>query len=72
MCEQMFFGVNTVMANNSNWSVSPNSDIKQPCVVHSPLFVQKKVEPVSFDPEWDERGRLLSVSVTGHLGQRDC
>lgn len=58
--------------HNLKRPVSPDSDIKQPCVVHGPLFVQEKVELVSFNLEGDERGGLVSVSVTGHLGQRDC
>jgi len=60
------------MNNNLKRPVSPNSVIKQPGVVHSPIFVQKEVELVSFDPEGDERGGLVSVSVTGYLWQRDC
>lgn len=55
-----------------HWPVSPNSDIKQPNVVYDTLFVQKKVELVSFDPERDEGGGLMPVSVTSYLGQRDC
>lgn len=52
-------------------SVGPNGDIEQSRIVYGSLFVEKKVELVSFDPERDEHRGLLPVSVTGHLGQRD-
>lgn len=64
--------MNTTSNNNLERSVSPDSAIKQPGVVHSPLFVQKKVELVSFDPEGDERGGLVPVRVAGYLGQGHC
>lgn len=61
-----------VIFHKLKWPVSSDSHIEEPSVVYGPLFVQKKVELVSFDPERDEQRVLLPVSITGYFRQRNC